>query len=116
MLNPSSLERSGRAVNSVFRPSKGSIGSQRAFKTRSTRQPTPFWFTTAPDRELNVEPKISGHPTLAHAGCSVSSSLRLRARFENLCPSEQHGFLDFVRWKVLERSPQPPPFTPQIVR
>jgi N-acyl-phosphatidylethanolamine-hydrolysing phospholipase D len=63
-----------------------------------------------------VEPKISGHPTLAHVGYSVSSSLRLRARFENLCPSEQHGFLDFVRWKVLERSPQPPPFTPQIVR
>jgi N-acyl-phosphatidylethanolamine-hydrolysing phospholipase D len=38
----------------------------------------------------------------------------VRERFENLCPHENPGFMDFLRWKVLERSPAPPPFTPPV--
>jgi N-acyl-phosphatidylethanolamine-hydrolysing phospholipase D len=39
----------------------------------------------------------------------------LKERFENLCPHEMHGVVDFLRWKVLERSPIAPAYSPPVV-
>jgi N-acyl-phosphatidylethanolamine-hydrolysing phospholipase D len=39
----------------------------------------------------------------------------LKEGFRNLCPHDEPGVMDFLRWKVLERSPIPAAFIPPVV-